>query len=70
MRYRTHGKSAAETRVDYVESRLDDTINNFKEAMQKSESRLDDTSKTWRIIMKRSLFYAEPLWQRIPIAFV
>ena len=37
MRYR-HGKSALETRVDYVESRLDESINNFKEAITKSEN--------------------------------
>ena len=48
-----HGKSAVETRVDYVESRLDDTINNFKEAMQKSESRLDDTIKDFKETMQQ-----------------
>ena len=36
MRYRTQCKSALETRVDYVESRLDDTIKDFKEAMQQA----------------------------------
>ena len=38
MRHRIYGKSAVETRVDYVESKLDDTIKDFKEAMQKSEN--------------------------------
>ena len=37
MRNRTYGKSALETRVDYVESKLDDTIKDFREAMQKSD---------------------------------
>ena len=38
MRYRTHGKSALETRVDYVESKLDESINSLKEAIAKSEN--------------------------------
>ena len=45
MRYRTHGRSSLETRVDYVESKLDDTINNFKEAMQKLESKHDESRR-------------------------
>ena len=52
MRYRTQGKSAMETRVDYVEGKLDDTINNFKEAMLKSESRLDETIKDFKEAIK------------------
>ena len=54
MRYRAYGKPALETRVDYVESRLDDTINNFKEAMQKSEARLDDTINNFKEAMRKS----------------
>ena len=38
MRYRAYGKSALETRVDYVESKLDDTIKDFREAITKSEN--------------------------------
>ena len=42
MRHRTQSKSAFDTRVDYVESKLDESIHNFKEAMQKSESGLKE----------------------------
>ena len=53
MRYRAQGKSALETRVDYVESKLDDTINNFKEAMLNSESRLDVAIKDFKESMQQ-----------------
>ena len=39
MRYRTHGKSALKTRVDYVEFKVDDAIISFKEALQQMEAR-------------------------------
>ena len=32
---------AQEAKVDYVESKLDETIRNFKEAIEKSEARLE-----------------------------
>ena len=39
MRHRTYGKSALETRVDYVEGKLDLAIKDFKEAMLQMENR-------------------------------
>ena len=39
MRHKTYNKSALETRVDYVETKLDSTIKDFKEAMQQMENR-------------------------------
>ena len=55
MRYRRPNSSAVlETRIDYVESRLDDTINNFKEAMQKSESKLDESISSLKEAITKS----------------
>ena len=53
MRYRVQGRSGLDVRVDYVESRLDDTIKDFKESMQKSESRLDGTIKDFKHEMRQ-----------------
>ena len=40
MRYRRPNSSAVlETRLDYVESKLDESISSFKEAMQQMENR-------------------------------
>ena len=45
MRYRTQGKSALETRVDYVESKLDESINSFKDAIKQLDSNQKDNLK-------------------------
>ena len=46
MRSRNSGsRNALEVKVDYVESKLDETIKSFKEAIEKSEARLDADRK-------------------------
>ena len=46
-------REVLDTRVDYVESKLDETINSFKEALSKSESRLDETIKDFKEAMQQ-----------------
>ena len=60
MRHRTHGRPALETRVDYVESKLDESIarfdesrKDFKEAMQKLESKFDESRKDFKEAMQQ-----------------
>ena len=52
MKYRAQGRSALETRVDYVEGNLDKAITSFKEANARSESRLDGTIKDFKEAIK------------------
>ena len=52
MRYRAHGKSALETRVDYVEGNLEKVIASFKDAIARLDSRLDETIKDFKEAIK------------------
>ena len=55
MRYRAYGKSALDTRVDYVESRLDEAITSLKEAIRDNKEALEkvvakaESSRRWAI---------------------
>ena len=59
MRYRTQGKSALETRIDYVESKLDESIGSFKEAMLRMESRHQANFAELKISLEKAIAKAE-----------
>ena len=55
MRHRTYSRSALETRVDYVEGKLDEAIKDLKEAIKDNKEALDkvvakaESSRRWAI---------------------
>ena len=52
MRNRHYGsREALAVKVDYVESKLDESIKSLKEAMDKSDRRHDETAKNFKEAM-------------------
>ena len=56
---RPYSNSVLETRINYVESRLDDTINSFKDAMQQMENRHQTNFTELKATLDMSIAKAE-----------
>ena len=56
MRNRRYGnRDALEVRVDYVETKLDETVNSFKEALNRLETKLDENVRSLKESFKETI---------------